>query len=184
MDSGAKILAKRYARAYMSLDGVAYGATEEEAAAAKLEGLLRVFKTARPHMRILTHPVLNAEVKLDILAKILGASNTGPVAAFAALLVREGRFGLFDDIMQDCVRLHDAFRGVVRAEIYSPYALSEGEVKRITALLTAASGKKVSLRQVVAERVLGGFEIKIGDTVIDASVRGRLAAMKAGLMKA
>jgi len=39
----------------------------------------------------------------------------------------------------------------------------------------------VALRNIVAERVLGGFEIKIGDTVIDATVRGRLEALKAAL---
>jgi F-type H+-transporting ATPase subunit delta len=184
MDSGAKILAKRYARAYMDLDGSAYGAGPEAAAKAKLKGLLKVFEAARPHMRILTHPVLNGDVKLEVLARILGAANTGHAAAFAALLVREGRFGLLDDVMAECMRINDVFCGVVRAEIYSTYPLSEGEVNRITALLKAASGKKISLRQVIAERVIGGFEIKIGDTVVDATVRGKLQAMKEGLMKA
>lgn len=183
MDSAARILAKRYARAYMDLDGKAHSAAAETAAQVKLEGLRKVFEAARPHMKNLTHPAVNSEVKLTALAKILGQGNFGPAAGFADLLVRQNRFGLLEDIMQDCLRLNDDFCGIVRAEVFSRYPLSEGEVKRITALLSGAAGRKISLRQVVAERVLGGFEIKLGDTVIDATVRGRLGAMKARLLK-
>jgi len=183
MDSSARILAKRYARAYMGLDGKAHTPALEAAARAKLEGLRKIFEAARPHLKVLTHPALNSEMKLLVLGKVLGPANTGPAAAFADLLVRQNRFGLLEDIMQGCLHLNDNFCGVVRAEVYSRYPLSEGEVKRITALLAASSGKKISLRQVIAERVLGGFEIKIGDTVIDATARGRLEAMKARLQK-
>ncbi len=183
MDPSARILAKRYARAYMDLDGKPYGPEAEAGALKKLECLIRVFELARPYRKVLTHPAINSEVRLEVLGKILGATNCGPAAAFSALLVREGRFGLLDEVMAECVRLNDSFRGLVRAEVYSRYELSEGEMKRMTALLAAAVGKKVSLRQVLAERVLGGFEIKIGDNLIDASARGRLEAMKAGLLR-
>ncbi|MDD2805318.1 MAG: ATP synthase F1 subunit delta [Elusimicrobiales bacterium] len=183
MDSGAKILAKRYARAYMALDAKAHGAELETEAGRKLESLRRLFEAARPHMKALTHPAVNSEVRQLVLAKILGAGNTGPAAAFADLLVRKGRFGLLDDIMQECLRINDNFCGVVRAEVYSRFPLSEGEVKRIQKMIGCVTGKKVNLRQVLAERVVGGFEIKIGDTLIDATVRGRLDAMRAGLLK-
>lgn len=183
MDSGAKILAKRYARAYMALDGKAYGAPAEAAAMVKLEGLRRVFETVRPHIKVLTHPAVNSEVKLAVLSKILGSGNFGPAAAFADLLVRQNRFGLLEEVMQCCLRLNDDFCGVVRAEVYSRYPLSEGEVKRIEKMLGCVTGRKINLRQVIAERVVGGFEIKVGDTLIDATVRGRLEAMRAGLLK-
>ena len=39
------------------------------------------------------------------------------------------------------------------------------------------------LLNVTQESVLGGFEIKVGDTLIDATVRGRLDALRAGLIK-
>ena len=183
MDSSARILAKRYARAYMGLDGKKHTPAAAAAAEAKLDGLRKVFEAARPHLKTLTHPVVNGEVRLAVLAKVLGSGNFGPAAGFADLLVRQNRFGLLEDIMRECLRLSDHFCGIVKAEVYSRYPLSEGEVKRITALLSETVGRKISLRQVIAERVIGGFEIKIGDTVIDATARGRLEAMKAGLLK-
>ena len=181
MDAGARILAKRYARAYMGLDGKAYGADLEKAAAARLAGLTLILDAAKPHMKVLTHPAINAEVKLEVLARILGKEG-GHAAAFAALLVKEGRFGLLPEVLGECLRLNDDFCGIVRAEVRSRFPLSEGGLKKGTDLLTRATGKKVVLRQVLSERVIGGFEVKVGDMLIDATVRGRLNKLKAGLM--
>ena len=182
MDVSARILAKRYARAYMALDGKTFTPALETEARGKLEGLTKVLEAARPHIKALTHPCVNSAVKLDVLAKVLGPANTGPAAAFAALLVQQARFGLIAEILGDCARILDAFCGVVRAEVFSRFPLSEGEVKRINGLLAASTGGKVGLRQELSEQVLGGFEIKIGDTVIDATARGRLRALKADLL--
>ncbi len=184
MDSAAKILAKRYARAYMDLDGKAHSKGLEAASREKLEDLRRVFEAARPHLKVLTHPAVNGAVKLEVLEKILGGGFTGPAAAFAALLVRQNRFGLLEAVIQDCLALNCDFCGVVRAEVYSRYPLSEGEVKRIDRMLHGITGKKINLRQIISERVIGGFEIKVGDALIDATVRGRLEAMRAGLLGA
>lgn len=183
MDSDARILAKRYARAYMALDGKAHTAALEDAARGRIAGLKKVLDASKPHMKALTHPAVNGPVKLEVLHKILGSSDTGPAEAFAALLVRQGRFGLIGEITGECQRLSDIFCGVTRAEVFSRYPLSEGEVKRITSLLSGPSGRKIVLKQEISEKVLGGFEIKIGDIVIDASVRGRLEALRAGLLK-
>ena len=183
MDSSAKILAKRYARAYMNLDGKAYSAAAQTAALSKLEGLREVFTAAKPHLRVLTHPAVNSGVKLEVLGKILGAGLTGPAADFAGLLVRQGRFGLFEEIMRQCLAQNDSFCGVVQARVSSRFPLSEGEVARIDKMVGCITGKKVSLTQKISERVIGGFEIKVGDALIDATVRGRLEALRAGLIK-
>jgi len=167
----------------MCLDGAVYGAALEKAGREKLDGLRRVFHAARPHLKALTHPAVNSAVKLEVLEKMLGAVKAGPAAGFAALLVRKGRFGLIDDVMRECMGLFDNFCGVTRAEVYSRYPLSAGEMTRINALLSGPERRKIILRNITAERVLGGFEIKTGDTLIDATVRGRLDALRAGLRK-
>jgi F-type H+-transporting ATPase subunit delta len=84
--------------------------------------------------------------------------------------------------MQECLRLYYDFCGVVRADVHSRFPLSEGEVKRIEKLLAGITGLKISFRQIISERVIGGFEIQVGDLRIDATVKGRLEALKAGLL--
>ncbi|OGS13069.1 MAG: ATP synthase F1 subunit delta [Elusimicrobia bacterium RIFOXYA2_FULL_58_8] len=183
MDSSARILAKRYARAYMDLDDKVFGATLDAAANARLDGLRGIFAAAKPHLKVLTHPAVNGGVKLEVLGRVLGAGFTGPAADFSALLVRQNRFALFGEIMRECLRLYDDFCGVVSAEVHSRYALSAGEIGRIDKLLCEVTGRKIRLEQIISERVIGGFEIKVGDALIDATVRGSLAALKAGILR-
>lgn len=183
MDSSAKILAKRYAKAYMGLEGKAHSAALEASALAKLEGLRLVFLAAKPHLKVLTHPAVNSGVKLEVLGRMLGADKDGPAADFAGLLVRQGRFGLFEEIIKESLNLHDKYCGLIRAEVISRFQLSEGELKRILTLLSGPEKRKIALQNTISERVLGGFEIKIGDTLIDATVRGRLDALRAVLIK-
>jgi len=183
MDSSAKILSKRYARAYMGLDGKKHSAALEAGARAKMEGLRLVFEATRMHKKVLTHPAVSSEVKLEVMAKMLKPGEAGPASDFAGLLVRQGRFGLFEQIIKDSLALSDSFSCLIRAEVHSQYQLSEGELKRIITLLSGPEHRKIALLNVVSGRILGGFEIKVGDTLIDATVRGRLNALRAELTK-
>jgi F-type H+-transporting ATPase subunit delta len=182
MDSNARILAKRYARAYMALDGKAHSKAAEAASEERLDALEAVLKAALPHARALSHPALGAEVRLEVLGKVL-AGLKGPAVQFASLLVQKGRFALAPEVLRCCRELHDAFCGVLRAEVRSRYPLSEGELKRLAGLLLAGGPGKVALHPVQDEALLGGFEVKVGDLLIDATVRGRLDALRAGLRK-
>jgi F-type H+-transporting ATPase subunit delta len=178
MDAAAKTLAKRYARAYMGLDGKAFSSELEGVARAKLAGLRHIFEASRPFLKTLTHPAINGSVKLEVLARILGPENKGTAAVFVGLLVREDRFNLLEDILDRSPRLYDSFCGVLRAEVYSRYNLSEGELKRVGKMLADMTGKKIHLCQFITERVIGGFEIKVGDLLIDATLKGRLERLK------
>jgi len=52
----------------------------------------------------------------------------------------------------------------------------------IEKMLAGITGLKISFRQIISERVIGGFEIQVGDLRIDATVKGRLEALRAGLL--
>lgn len=179
MKAADKTLAKRYARAYMGLDGRGFGHTLEERAKAKISALKKVFSAAGPYRKILAHPVVNSAVKKEILEKIIGhGARLSPAGVFLDFLVKENRFFLFEEIVQEALGLFEAWCGTKKAEVYTRYDLGEAEIKRLEKLLVKASGKKVRLAQVVTERVIGGFEIKMGDLLIDATIKGRLERLK------
>lgn len=180
MDYSEKTLAKRYAQAYMSPQGE--DKSPQAASRARLDGLRSVSEAARPFTKILTRPAVSAEAKLDVLSRLLGPGIKGAPAGLAELLVRKGRFALLGDILEESVRINDSVCGVLRAELYSRYELSAGELARIETMLSGMTKKKIALRVVLTERVVGGFEIKVGDVTLDATVRGRLDELKKELL--
>jgi F-type H+-transporting ATPase subunit delta len=56
--------------------------------------------------------------------------------------------------------------------------LNDAQVQKLTEALNKATGKRVEVKVVIDEKVLGGIVATIGDTVIDGTVRHRLAQLK------
>ena len=64
------------------------------------------------------------------------------------------------------------------AEVRSAVPLDEGQRARLAAALSQATGKRVEVKVIVDEKVLGGIVARVGDTVIDGTIRHRLEQLK------
>ncbi|HBB67168.1 MAG: ATP synthase F1 subunit delta [Elusimicrobia bacterium GWA2_56_46] len=178
MKSADKTLSKRYARAYMDLGRVS-DKPGEAAAGARIAELEKVRNAASQFRRIFLHPLVGCDDKNEILARLLSKElMVSRAAGFVRLLIRENRFYLLEAILEDCMRLYNEYAGLARADVVSRHPLSGEELRRIGAALSASTGRKAHLTQIVSERVLGGVEIRLGDLLIDATVKGRLERLK------
>jgi len=185
MKAADKTLSKRYARAYMALDGVAFNKHGDTAARAKIEELERVRNAASQFRRLFLHPLVGYDNKNEILAKLLAGGQpadktlmTSQAAAFVRLLLKENRFYLLETVLEDCVHFYNAYAGIAHSEVVSRHPLSEEESVHVVKVLSAATGKKVLVTRIVSERVIGGMEIRLGDLIIDDTVKGRLERLK------
>ncbi len=64
------------------------------------------------------------------------------------------------------------------AEVRSAVALDDAQQRRLAEALSEATGKQIEVKVVVDEKVMGGLVATIGDTVIDGTVRHRIAQLK------
>jgi len=69
-------------------------------------------------------------------------------------------------------------KGEVTAEVVSATKLSAAQAKELAATLKARVGKDVILKTTVDESLIGGLVVKLGSTMIDTSVKARLAALQ------
>ena len=79
-------------------------------------------------------------------------------------------------------RLSDEKAGVLRATVTSATALSDAYCDRLRGELEKRTGKKVVLDRAVDPSLLGGVITRIGDQVIDGSLKSRFATMRAALL--
>ncbi len=107
---------------------------------------------------------------LSICGDKLDAQGTNLIK----LLVEYGRLALLPEIAQVFEELKDQDEGTLEAEITSAAALSDAQVKTVVSQLKSRFGKNVEASVNVDPEIIGGIKIVVGDTVIDASVRGRL----------
>jgi len=110
------------------------------------------------------------EVALDCLAD----TPTKEQENFIGLLLSGKRISIFPEIRGIFELLRKADSGVTTAEVYTPYELSEDETKAIEAEVSRKFGGTCVLKIIISPDLIGGVVIKVGDAVVDFSVKGRL----------
>lgn len=129
----------------------------------------------------LTSPALGRDEKLRILdAQLPGLS--AQAHNLLRLLVARERLGRLPDILEEFQRLVDRHRGVERAEVVTAVPIGEREQHLLAQRLSQFTGKHVVIRTRVDPSIMGGVIARVGDTLIDGSVRGRLEALRRRLV--
>jgi F-type H+-transporting ATPase subunit delta len=99
------------------------------------------------------------------------------------ILVDQHKFILASEISRQYEILKAAAQGYVSVEVISTYALKSQQKQQVSDALKARLGKDVKIETTIDRKLLGGWLIRIGDQVLDLSVRGRLAQMGAELRR-
>ncbi len=120
-------------------------------------------------------PVGNREAVIEELFAHRALEATTAIVSF---LVGIGRVGELPEIVDRFIALAAEERSHEVAEVRSAVPLDEEQQRRLAEALSRATGKQVEIKVVVDENVLGGIVARIGDTVIDGSIRRRLAQLK------
>ena len=112
---------------------------------------------------------------------VLAATLTIEQQNFVGVLVDNGRLVVLPEISQLFDELKHNHEGIKDAEIASAFPLDDATLGTLTADLERKFGCKVNATVKVDPELIGGVRIAVGDEVIDASVRGKLAAMATAL---
>ena len=126
----------------------------------------------------LTDPALPVERRLAVIEDLVGDKALAVSAALLALIVGAGHAADLPAIVDRFVELAVAERQREVAEVRSVLPLDDGQQRRLAAALSDATGKQVEVKVIVDPSVLGGVVARVGDVVIDGSVRHRLEQLK------
>jgi len=126
----------------------------------------------------LSHPELADAEKLQVLDSVVGEARPALVTGFLDLLVRDGQTGVLQHAVDLYEELYAELCGVQRALVETPILLSDSQKQRLHTALEEIVGGQVSLEEQINPQVLGGLRISLGHRVIDASLQGRLEALR------
>ena len=114
----------------------------------------------------------------QIVEDLLGGQAAETTVALVSMVVGAGRGGDLVRIIEAAVERSAGLRKVAVAEVRSAVALSEHQQRRLAEALQRATGKDVTVKAVVDPAVMGGVVTRIGDEVIDGSVRTRINQLR------
>ena len=131
---------------------------------------------------LLGNPRIKHEQVAQLVSEVAGDLSTDQLG-FLRLLAENERLTVLPEIVGHFERLKNDADGVLDARIDSAYPLTEQQSAEVVATLEGKYGRKVKATVSVVPELIGGISIRIGDEVLDTSVRGKLAQLADALMK-
>ncbi|MDQ5814803.1 MAG: ATP synthase F1 subunit delta [Actinomycetota bacterium] len=116
--------------------------------------------------------------RIKVLDELLSDKVSKRTLGLLTFIVAQGRARQLPTILSELSDLAAEARQSVLAEVRSAIPLDDKQRDELATALSKATGKKVQVKVLVDPSVVGGVVAKIGDTVIDGSVRRRLEQLK------
>lgn len=129
----------------------------------------------------IARPTLSAGEQADAILKVCGDQLDAGAKNFIINLAAHKRLEALPTISSLFEALRAEAEGAVDVEVTSAYALDEEQTKALAQVLTQKLSRQVHVTTVVDASLIGGAVIRAGDTVIDASIRGKLGKLRANL---
>jgi len=175
------IVAKRYAKALLELgrdDG------NFEKYGQELTDMVGILDESPELEQVLSNPGFELDDRKAVLAKVLEKISPSPlVSNFYKLLMDRNRIGEIRGIQAVYARLLDEAQGITRAEITSASALKDEEIQKLKDSLKAVAGSEVQIEVNEDPSLIGGLRARIGDLVLDGSVKTQLESLKDSLRR-
>jgi F-type H+-transporting ATPase subunit delta len=127
---------------------------------------------------VLANPAIPGERRAKALEEMLGDRVSRPVQNLIQLMPRRGRIDDLPRVAAEFRRLDDKRQGITHATATSARELTQDEVRALTARLEETTGGRIALDVEVDPSLLGGLIVRVGDRLIDGSVRGRLERLR------
>jgi F-type H+-transporting ATPase subunit delta len=141
----------------------------------------RIFESNDELRNALTDQALPPEKRQAIVEDLLGGRALPLTTSLISFVVAAGRGRDLPKIVNQLVERAAAEREHVVAEVKAAVELAPEQRERLEQALSVNLGKNVEVKVIVDPSVLGGIVARIGDTVIDGSVRHRLDQLKESL---
>ena len=168
----------RYARAYAEV--VVKHRHHIEKAVAELEQMAALMSSSRELRNLLANPAVSREQKLKLLDAIIARMDAAKLLRnFLAVLIDHRRIGDIGELVELFKQELDRRLGIADAKVSSVRELSSAEKKSLELQLAAITGKTVRATYSQDPGLLGGVLVRVGSTIYDGSVQGRLQKMRA-----
>jgi F-type H+-transporting ATPase subunit delta len=149
----------------------------EEGKLAEWSGMLKLLSAvvSDENMHgVINNPQLSSEQLHQFIADICGDKLSKTGNNFTKVLVDAERIGLAAEVFSLFEQKRAAAEGISEVDVISAYALDDAQVTAISESISKRLGKKIDINTEEDNDLIGGVIIRAGDSVVDASLRGRL----------
>lgn len=176
----AKLVSKTYSEALFEL------AVENEKTREYLEeveGLLQVIRTTPEFDVFMKHPKITKDEKVRFVQSVLTDKADKEILGFIVTIIEKDRYGEIEKILTSFINQIKEYLSIGTAYVTSAIPLQEDEKTDVkNKLLGTTKYNTIDCHFEVDKDIIGGLIIKMGDTVVDSSIRTKLSHMERDLL--
>jgi F-type H+-transporting ATPase subunit delta len=149
----------------------------------QLTGFGALYAESAELRNFLASPAVTKEAKHRVIEKLLtrvGASKI--LRNFLFVIVDHQRTHALPEIIAAFQQVIRQRQGIMEAQVSSAVELSKAQKAEMEFTLEKLTGKRVQATFSLEPELLGGARVRVGDTIYDGSVRGRLNELRARLV--
>lgn len=177
----AKIVSKVYGDALfeLALEKQSVDALYEEA-----EALREILRDNGELMQLLTHPKISKEEKNAAVKAIFDGRVSDDMAGFLVLVVDKGRADELDAVLGYFLSIVKEYKKIGVVDVVSAVELTDEQKKKLCEKLLATTDyATLEMHYRVDAALIGGLVVRIGDRVVDSSIRTKLSQMEKQLQR-
>ena len=177
----AKLVSKTYGDALFEL---AVEQNLTDSLMQEIEMLQKVLEENKDFEKILLHPEIPKEDKLDVIEKVFRGRISDALTGFLKVVVTKERYKDLPDIFAYFIARVKEYRKIGIAQVTSAIPLTDEQQEKIEKKLLATTGyETMEIDYKVDESKIGGLVIQIGDRVVDSTISSQLSKLTGNLMK-
>jgi len=156
-------------------------AKDSESIAKDLLTVQAAVKSSREFRSLLASPIVSKEKKKAIVTEVF-RKKIGDVARdYLSAIIDKRREDILSEILAEYFLLRDEQLGIVSVDVKTTIEFSAAQERSLTKQLESYTQKKVRVSFSLDKMLKGGFIAKVGDTMLDGSIRRQLEILRARL---
>lgn len=180
-DTKNTIIADRYAEALVDI--AKDGKLTFEKISSDLNLIKEILIQSKDLNEFLINPTVSIENKKEIIDKVFSNEIDALIINFIKILIDKDRFSAFNEVLESYNKSLDNINNICRVNVTSAVKMSEESKARLKQKLEEKVRKNVVLDLDINSDIIAGLVIKIGDNVIDMSLKHKLEDLSKSIMK-
>lgn len=167
----AKLVSKTYSESLFEV------AVEEDILEKTIEDMLLVkesFETYPELYELFRSPQISTNERKDMLKEVFGSKVSMEVLNFLKILVDKSRCSEIFGISESFMSLSDEHKGIVHVIAETVVPMGEKEINDLREKLSSDMNKTIEIINEINPDLMGGLTLKVGDKIIDGSVKKKL----------
>ncbi|WP_291634273.1 F0F1 ATP synthase subunit delta [Clostridium sp.] len=148
-----------------------------------LREIVSLMKNDAEFLKVIKHPQISTKRKKKMFINIFKGSIDEDLLSFLLILIEKDRILFTEEKLKEMEKIHLERNNILSVEVKTVIPLMETERENLRIKLQTMYDKKIIFVEKIDEKVIGGVYIKVGDDVIDGTIKNDLEEMKKLMFK-